>query len=38
VARCPACEQVVLRLVRSPDAAWLDLTGALSLRIPMPTR
>lgn len=38
VARCPACEQVVLRLVRGPDAAWLDLTGALSLRIPMPTR
>jgi Family of unknown function (DUF6510) len=35
VARCPACEAVVLRLVRGPDAAWLDLTGALTLRIPM---
>lgn len=38
VARCPSCEAVVLRVVRGPDAAWLDLTGALSLRIPMPTR
>jgi hypothetical protein len=37
VARCPTCEAVVMRLVRGPDAAWLDLTGALSLRIPMPT-
>jgi uncharacterized protein DUF6510 len=37
VARCPACDTVVLRLVRAPDAAWLDLTGAMSLRIPMPT-
>jgi hypothetical protein len=38
VARCPACDGVVLRLVRGPDAAWLDLTGALSLRFPMPAR
>jgi hypothetical protein len=37
VARCPVCEEVILRLVRAPDAAWLDLSGALSLRIPMPT-
>ncbi|MEO3860149.1 DUF6510 family protein [Acrocarpospora sp. B8E8] len=36
VARCPSCEEVVLRLVRTPDAAWLDLRGAVSLRIPMP--
>jgi hypothetical protein len=36
VARCPACEEVILRLVRAPDAAWLDLSGALSLRISMP--
>lgn len=35
VARCPDCEQVVLRLVRGPDAAWLDLRGAVSLRIPL---
>ncbi len=35
VARCPACDGVVLRLVRAPGAAWLDLTGALTMRIPM---
>ncbi|HEU5353363.1 MAG TPA: DUF6510 family protein [Actinocrinis sp.] len=35
VARCPGCDQVVLRLVRGPDAAWLDLRGAVSLRIPL---
>jgi hypothetical protein len=35
VARCPGCEEVVLRVVRAPDAAWLDLRGAVSLRIPM---
>lgn len=35
VARCPGCEDVVLRLVRGPDAAWLDLRGTVSLRIPL---
>ena len=35
VARCPACGAVVLRLVRGPDAAWLDLRGSVSLRIPL---
>jgi hypothetical protein len=35
VARCPGCGGVVLRLVRGPDAAWLDLTGTTSLRIPL---
>ncbi|QTE30800.1 DUF6510 family protein [Pengzhenrongella sicca] len=35
VARCPGCEEVVLRIVRGPDCAWLDLTGATSLRIPL---
>ena len=33
VARCPDCEQIVLRLVRGPEAAWLDLRGTESLRI-----
>lgn len=36
VARCPGCDAVVLRLVRGPDAAWLDLRGTVSLRIPLP--
>jgi hypothetical protein len=35
VARCSGCDGVVLRLVRTPDAAFLDLTGALNLRIPL---
>jgi hypothetical protein len=36
VARCPGCEEVILRLVRTPDSAWLDLRGTVSLRIPLP--
>jgi Family of unknown function (DUF6510) len=36
VARCPACGAVVLRLVRGPDSAWLDLRGATFLRVPLP--
>jgi predicted RNA-binding Zn-ribbon protein involved in translation (DUF1610 family) len=38
VARCPACGEVVMRLVRAPDAAWLDLHGTAVLRIPLPGR
>ncbi len=36
VARCPACAGVMLRLVRAPDRAWLDLRGATYLQVPMP--
>lgn len=36
VARCPNCTEVVLRLVRAPGTAWLDLRGVWSLRVPMP--
>ena len=36
VARCPGCDEVVLRLVRTPDRAWLDLRGIVALEIPMP--
>lgn len=35
VARCPTCLAVLLRLVRDPDHAWLDLRGTTFLRIPM---
>jgi len=35
VARCPGCGEVVLRLVRSTHCAWLDLTGTVSLQIPL---
>jgi hypothetical protein len=36
IARCPECGQVVLRLVRGPADAWLDLRGTVSLRIALP--
>ncbi|MCX4472858.1 DUF6510 family protein [Micromonospora sp. NBC_01655] len=36
VARCPACAAVMLRLVRAPDRAWLDLRGTTYLQVPMP--
>ncbi|GAA1615113.1 DUF6510 family protein [Nonomuraea sp. NPDC048882] len=36
VARCPGCEEVVLRVVRGPGAAWLDLRGTVSLRVNLP--
>ncbi|MFE9694882.1 DUF6510 family protein [Micromonospora sp. NPDC005806] len=36
VGRCPACTAVMLRLVRAPDRAWLDLRGATFLEVPMP--
>lgn len=36
VARCRACDAVVLRLVRSPGQAWLDLHGIRSLQFRLP--
>jgi ribosomal protein S27E len=36
VARCPACEQILLRLVRGPGRAWLDLRGLVYLQLPVP--
>jgi len=36
VARCPGCEDVVLRLVRAPDRVFLDLHGATRLEFPLP--
>jgi uncharacterized protein DUF6510 len=33
VGRCPGCDDVLLRIVRTPDAVWLDLGGLTSLRI-----
>jgi hypothetical protein len=36
VARCPGCDDVVLRVVRGPDQAWLDLRGTVSLRVALP--
>jgi len=36
VARCPACSEVVLRLVRGSDRAWLDLRGLTCLQLTIP--
>jgi hypothetical protein len=36
VARCPACDQVLLRLVHGPGRAWLDLRGLTYLQLPAP--
>jgi hypothetical protein len=36
VARCPACGEVVLRLVRAADRAWLDLRGVTCLEVHLP--
>lgn len=36
VARCPACDQVLLRLVHGPNRAWLDLRGLTYLQLPAP--
>jgi hypothetical protein len=33
VARCPHCDDVVLRLVQTPDRIVLDLRGAVRLEI-----
>ena len=33
VARCPGCSGVMLRLVRGPGRAWLDLRGITYLQL-----
>jgi Family of unknown function (DUF6510) len=36
VARCQTCGQVLLRLVRTGDRAWLDLRGLSCLELSLP--
>jgi len=36
VARCPSCDEVVLRLVRSASHAWLDMRGISCLQVQFP--
>jgi hypothetical protein len=36
VVRCAGCESVLMRLVRGPDRAWLDLRGLAYLEIALP--
>ena len=33
VLRCPVCEHVMLRIVETPDAIYLDARGATYLRL-----
>jgi uncharacterized phosphosugar-binding protein len=33
VARCPACSDVLMRLVRSDRSAWFDMSGVVCLRV-----
>jgi len=33
VARCAGCDGVVLRYAHTPGGGWLDLRGAVSLRL-----
>ncbi len=33
ILRCPACAQVVLRIVKTPTATYLDVRGATYLRL-----
>jgi hypothetical protein len=33
VLRCPACKQVVLRIVQTPDSIYIDARGVVHLRI-----
>jgi len=33
VMRCPGCDNVVLRIARTPTQVWLDATGATSIVI-----
>lgn len=36
VGRCPHCGHAELRMVRSPDSVWLDMSGTGALRVPLP--
>jgi hypothetical protein len=36
IARCPSCGEVMLRLVRGPGRAWLDLRGIACLQLTVP--
>jgi hypothetical protein len=33
VARCSSCDQALLRMVRGPDRAWLDVRGLTYLEV-----
>ena len=36
IARCPACGEILIRLVRGTGRAWLDLRGISCLQVALP--
>jgi hypothetical protein len=38
VMRCPTCENMMIRVVRTPDAVYVDARGAAFIRIARPAR
>jgi len=36
VARCPGCDSVLMRVVRGPGRAWLDLRGMTYVEVQLP--
>jgi hypothetical protein len=37
VLRCATCQTIQVRLVRSPDRAWLDLRGVEAVEVSLPS-
>lgn len=37
VLRCPACDQVIMRMTHHRDRYWLDLRGTTTLRFSLPS-
>jgi hypothetical protein len=35
IARCPGCEEITARVVRTPTEIWLDFRGSRSVRVPI---
>jgi hypothetical protein len=35
VGRCPGCDEVLVRIARTPNDVWLDFSGISGLRIGM---
>lgn len=33
VLRCPGCENIIMRIVQSPEAIYLDVRGAVYIRL-----
>jgi hypothetical protein len=38
VLRCASCGAALVRLVRAPDRAWLDLRGVKVVQLDLPDR